>query len=120
MATKAFELQPGEEIIDTWPLIYSPPGGGVFDGRCTVTNRRIVYASELDITVKEILAEFIDPNKGNRGYLVIPKTRIMEIEAKRSYLEKRVILTLDNGQRHEFSYGALNIDRLVEAMEKNS
>lgn len=114
----AFELQPGEEIIDTWPLLYSPPGGGEYDGRCTVTNQRIMYSSNLGQEIKKTLAEFINPSTGTREWLAIPKERIIVIETSKTYREKRVILTLDNGQRHEFSYGALNIDRLVEAMDK--
>ena len=119
MAIIAVELQPGEEIIDTWPLQYSPPGGGSFDGRCTVTNQRIVYSSDLGQEIKLELAEFMNASQDCREYLVIPKVRITGIETMKTYREKKVILTLDNGQRHVFSYGALNIDRLVEAMGKD-
>ena len=118
MTFTAIELQPGEEIIDTWPLHYSPPGGGKFEGRCTVTNQRIMYATRLGQELRQKLAEFMDPSKEDREYLIIPKERIADIETEKTYLEKRVILILDNGQRHEFSYGALKIDRVVEAMSK--
>ena len=118
MAVTAIELQPGEEMIDTWALQYSPPGGGCFDGRCTVTTRRIMYSSDLGQEIKLMLAEFMNPLQDSREYLVIPKARITGMETIKTYREKKVILTLDNGQRHEFSYGALNIDRLVAAMGK--
>jgi len=36
-------LRPGETAIDTWTLIYTPPGGGKYDGKLTVTNQRLLY-----------------------------------------------------------------------------
>ena len=115
MATKAFELEPGEEIIDTWPLTYFPPEEGSYEVRCTVTNKRLLYGGQ-GMRVIADLTGLVDLTTGNRDCLVIPKERIRHMETKRSYLEKRVILTLDNGRKHAFSYGALNIDRLVEAI----
>jgi hypothetical protein len=119
MDTKAFELLADEQIIDTWPLIYLPPGGGKYDVRCTITNKRIMYTSNIDTKVKMKLAEFIWCSPDNRECMVIPKTRIRLIKTEKTYLEKKVILTLDNGQQHAFSYGPLNIDRVVEAMSSS-
>ena len=116
MTHKAFELQPGESVIDTWPLHYSPPGGGKYEGRCTITNQRILHASVLDPGAQQNLAEFLDQFTDKRTCVVIPKNRIRQVETEKSYLEKKVILTLDNGGKHVFSYGALNIDRLVQAI----
>ena len=115
MAAKDLSLEPGEKIIDTWPLFYSPHGGGIFEVRCTVTDKRLLFGGQ-GMRMTADLTGLVDLTTSNRDWLVIPKNRIRQIETKRSYLEKRVILTLDNGHRHEFSYGALNIDRLVEAI----
>jgi hypothetical protein len=116
MAKTPFELQPGEEVIDTWTLLYIPPGGGKYNGKCIITNQRILYDAKFDYSVKGVLDELIFFKTGSEGYLSIPKSRIENIETKNSFLDKRVILTLDNGQQHTFSYGALNINRAAEAM----
>ena len=115
MAAKDLALEPGEKIIDTWPLLYSPPGGDRYEVRCTVTNKRLMYGGA-GMRITADLTGLVDHTTGNRNWLVIPKHRIRQIETRRSYLEKRVILSIDNGQQHEFSYGALNIDRLVDAI----
>jgi hypothetical protein len=115
MTAKDLVLEPGEKIIDTWPLFYSPPEGGMYEVRCTITNRRLMYGGQR-MRITADLTGLVDLTTGNRDWLVIPKHRIREIETKKSYLEKQVILTLDDGHRHAFSYGALNIDRLVEAI----
>ncbi|HUR65529.1 MAG TPA: hypothetical protein VMZ03_04195 [Chitinophagaceae bacterium] len=115
MATKDLALEPDEKIIDTWPLFYSPPGGEIYEIRCTITNKRLMYGGQ-GMRITADLTGLVDLTTGNREWLVIPKQRIRQIETKRSYLEKRIILTLDDGHRHEFSYGALNIDKLVEAI----
>jgi hypothetical protein len=115
MASKDIVLEPGETIIDTWPLFYLPPAGEMFEVRCTVTTRRLLYGGQ-GMRITADLTGLVDLTTGNRDWLVIPKTRIRKIETIRSYLEKRILLTLDNGDLHAFSYGALNIDRLVEAI----
>src|SRR5687768_6385785 len=118
MSKTFYELLPGEEVIDTWTLLYIPPGGGKYNGKCTITNQRILYDAKLDYSGKGIVEEFFYMKTGSEGYLVIPKNRIKNIETRKSFLDKRVILTLDNGQEHAFSYGALNIDKAAEAMRK--
>jgi len=116
MTIQASELQVGEREIDTWLLQYSPPGGGKFEGRCTITNQRILFVCTFDRDTEKELAELIESLAGNKSCIIIPKNRIREVETERSYLEKKVILTLDNGGKHLFSYGALNIDRLLQAI----
>ena len=97
-------LLPGEKVIDSWVLSYRPPGGEKGQGLCTVTNLRIFCDTKSW------------PDTESEGCLVIPKSSISKIDVVRTQLEKRVILTLENGQQHEFNYGTLNIDRIVEAM----
>jgi hypothetical protein len=122
MGQKDLLIETGEKMIDVWPVMYSPPGGGTYETRCAVTNRRLLFTGDrMNITAD--LTGLVDLTTGNAGCLVIPKSRITLIEAERSYLEKTITLTLDNGKRHALSYGALNIDRLVEAIssvEENS
>jgi hypothetical protein len=116
MAANEIILETDEELIDTWPLLYTPPGGKNYEVRCMITNKRIMYGPGTEIGMTDELNEMAETFDGGRKWLVISKERILNIEPKRSYLEKSIILTLDNGQQHKFSYGALNIDKLVEAI----
>jgi hypothetical protein len=116
MATAKFELMPDEAVIDTWTLLYTPPGGGKYNGKCTITNKRIFYDALLDYSAGGIASSFFVIESGSKGYLQIPKSSIKDTAVKKSFLNKSVSLTLDDGQVHTFSYGAMNIDKVVDAM----
>ena len=51
------ELQPGETKIDTWTLLYTPPGGGKYNGKLTITNQRLLYDAKYDVSAKGLLEE---------------------------------------------------------------
>ena len=57
-------LRDGESKIDTWTLLYLPPGGGKFNGKLTVTTKRLLYDAKFDVSVKGMLSEV-----GQRGLL---------------------------------------------------
>ncbi len=116
MSKLQFDLLPDETIIDTWTLLYIPPGGGKYNGKCTITNKRIFYDALLDYSAAGIASSFFFIESGSKGYLLIPKTSIKNTEVKKSFLNKSVMLTLDDGQVHTFSYGAMNIDKVVDAI----
>ena len=116
MSQLKFDLQPNENVIDTWTLLYIPPSGGKFNGKCTITNKRIFYDALLDYSAAGIATSFFFVENGSKGYLLIPKSSIKNVEVKKSFLNKSVALTLDDGQVHTFSYGAMNIDKVVEAI----
>lgn len=116
MAALKFELLPDEQVIDTWTLLYIPPSGGKYNGKCTITNKRIFYDALLDYSAAGIASSFFFVENGSKGYLLIPKTCITNTEVKKSFLNKSVMLTLDDGQVHTFSYGAMNIDKVVDAI----
>ncbi len=63
-----------------------------------------------------IASSFFFIESGSKGYLLIPKSSITNTEVKKSFLNKSVALTLDDGQVHTFSYGAMNIDKVVDAI----
>ncbi len=39
------ELQPNETKIDTWSILYIPPGGGKYNGKLTITSKRLFSAA---------------------------------------------------------------------------
>jgi hypothetical protein len=111
-----FSLEPNENKIDTWTVIYISPDGGKYNGKLTVTNSRLLYDAKFDVSSKGLLGEALFIKVGSEDNLVIPKDRIAKVETKKSFIKKQVILTLDNGQLHIFDYGMLNIDKLAEAI----
>lgn len=116
MSTFPFSLLPDETVIDTWTLLYTPPGGGKYNGKLTVTNKRLLYDAKYDVSAKGLLSEAMFIKWGSEGYLEINKTAITDVQVEKSFLAKKAILTLTDGSKHIFNYGALNIDKVVVAI----
>lgn len=113
------ELLPEENKIDTWAILYSPPGGGKFNGKLTVTNKRLLYDAKYDVSAKGLLSEAMFIKWGSEGYLEINKSDITDVQTEKSFLAKKAIVTLNDGSKHVFNYGMLNIDKVVEAIKAN-
>lgn len=109
--------QPGEEKIDTWTVLYQPQAGGKYNGKLTVTNKRLLYDAKFDVSAKGFLTEMMFVKWGSEGYLELNKSDIKDVATEKSFLAKKVILTLSDGTKHTFNYGALNIDKLVDAIK---
>jgi len=110
-------LLPGETKIDTWTILYEPPKGGKFNGKLLVTNMRLLYDAKFDYSAKGILEEFMYIKWGSEGFLEINKEDITSIEIQKSFLSKKCIVTLKDGSRHTFNYGAMNIDKCAAAIQ---
>ena len=106
------DLQPGESAIDTWTLIYTPPGGGNYNGKLTVTNQRLLYDAKWDASVLGTLG-----NRAASGQLVIDKADIANVEVQKKLLSKKAIVTLSDGSTHIFNYGVMNIDPVAAAIQ---
>ncbi|MEO7924450.1 MAG: hypothetical protein ABIR30_12290 [Chitinophagaceae bacterium] len=114
-----FELQPNETRIDTWTILYIPPNGGKYNGKLTITNKRLLYDAKFDVSVKGLLSEALFVKWGSEGYLEINKSDIKEVTVEKSFLAKKAIITLSDGSKHTFNYGALNVDKVAEAIRSN-
>lgn len=110
-------LLPGETKIDTWTILYVPPKGGKFNGKLTVTNKRLLYDAKFDVSAKGLLEEFMYVKWGSEGYLEINKDDIQSVDVQKSFFSKKCIVTLKDGSTHTFDYGALNIDKCVAAIQ---
>ncbi len=110
-------LVPGEQKIDTWTILYEPPAGGKYNGKLTVTNKRLLYDAKFDYSAKGILEEFIFVKWGSEGFLEISKEDITAVEIKKSLFAKKCIITLKDGSRHTFNYGMMNIDKCAAAIQ---
>ena len=113
-----FILEPGENQIDTWIVIYQAPDGNKYNGKLLVTDKNIYYDAKFDLSIAGILEETMFVKSDSDGYLVIPKKRIAKTETKKNFLDKQIILTLDNGQIHVFDYGMLNVDKIAKAINQ--
>ena len=113
-----FDLLTGEIVIDTWTILYETQQGGKFNGKLTVTNQRLLYDAKFDVSAQGLLEEVLFVKWGSEGYVVIPKERIIDVKVSKSLFSKKVILTLDNNSQHTFNYGMLNIDPVVEAINR--
>ena len=112
------QLQPGETKIDTWTILYIPPGGGKYNGKLTVTNKRLLYDAKYDVSAKGLLSEAMFIKWGSEGYLEINKSDITDVSVEKSFLSKKAIVTLSDGSKHTFNYGALNVDKVAEAIKE--
>jgi hypothetical protein len=109
----ATDLRADERAIDTWTLFYVPPNGGKYNGKLTVTDQRLLYDAKFDASVLGTLA-----NYAADGGIAIEKSDIRDIEVQRKLFSKKAIVTLADGSRHTFDYGAMNIDKCVAAMQE--
>jgi hypothetical protein len=106
-------LRPDETVIDTWTLFYVPPQGGKYNGKLTVTNKRLLYEAKFDASLTGVLG-----HRAAEGGLEIDKDEIRDVEVKKSFFSKKAILTLVDGSQHVFDYGAMNIDKCAEAIRR--
>jgi hypothetical protein len=118
-ALNKIPVEPGEATIKEWTILYEPPGGGKFNGKLRVTNQRLLYDAKFDMSAAAYLERHLSVTWGSDGgVIIIPKGRITDVAVKKSMLAKRVIVTLDDGSRHTFNYGALNIDPVASAIQQ--
>jgi len=111
-------LDPGETKIDTWTIMYEPPKGGKYNGKLLVTNQRLLYDAQFDMSMTGLFEEVLFVKVGSEGFLAIPKSRITSVETKKGFFAKRVIVSLDNGDKHTFNYGMMSVDKLAAAIQQ--
>lgn len=113
-----YEMLPDEKVLNTWTILYETPKGGKYNGKLTVTTKRLLYDAKFDVSSKGLIEEALFIKWGSEDFVVIPRDRIKEVVISRSFFAKKVILTLDNDSKHIFNYGMLNIDPVAEAIMK--
>ena len=109
-------LNPDESELGTWTLFYLPPNGGKYNGKLVVTNQRLLYDAKFDASFKGMVSEAVFIKWGSEGFLEIPKSAIASVEVEKKLMSKKCIVTLSDGSRHTFDYGALNIDKMADAV----
>ena len=111
------ELQPLEEMIDTWTLIFLPAGGAKYNGKLAVTNKRLVFDAQFNVsTLADIYANSKMITKTESNLFEIYKSDITNVEVEKSFFAKKVIITVKGGAKFVFSYGMMNIDPIAAAI----
>ncbi|MEP6674420.1 MAG: hypothetical protein ABJA78_04670 [Ferruginibacter sp.] len=109
-------LQPGETDIDTWTIFYTPSGGKKFNGKLTVTNKRLIYRTLYDAAYNPA-SYHVTFNKEDKDIVFsINKADITHVDIQKSLLAKKVMVTLTDGSKHEFNYGVMSVDKLADAI----
>lgn len=105
-----------EVRIDTWIIQYISPAGNKYSGKLTITNKRLLYKPFTNFSAMDRARNFISAINKNESEIQIEKTVIAEVLVEKTASSKNAILVLSDGSRHTFNYGALNIDKVVEAI----
>ena len=109
-------LQPGETAIDTWTIFYSPSAEKKFNGKLTVTNKRLIYRTLYDAAYNPASYHVTFDKEDKDIVFSINKADIARIDTQKSFLAKKIIITLSDGSRQEFNYGVMSVDKLVDAI----
>lgn len=105
------EMQPGEITTDTWSINYFPPSGKKAIGKLSVTNQRLLFLPmhEVDALTLSIY------NK--KGLIVLTREEIKKVDVQKTFLSKKVLITMSDNSTHIFDYGVMNIDKLATAIQ---
>ncbi len=93
-----------EQIIDTWQIHYLLQERSTILGKLTVTNKRLFF-----------VPQHITHESGGTGFM-LEKSAISAVTAEKSLLVKKVLVTMEDGSVYVFSYGMMNVDRIVAAV----
>ena len=111
-----FNLDPGESELYNQTVLYEPPGGGKYNGKLVITNKRLLYDAKYDVSVSGMLEEAFFVKFGSEDFIQIPKDRISNVEVQKSMFAKKVVITTDDGKKHTFNAGMLSIHKVADAI----
>ena len=109
-------LLPAETAIDTWTIFYSPSVEKKFNGKLTVTNKRLIYRTLYDAAYNPASYHVAFDKEDKDIIFSFNKADIARVDTQKSFLAKKVIITLSDGSKHEFNYGVMSVDKLVDAI----
>jgi hypothetical protein len=99
------DLHPNEMKLSEGQVSYRSPGGKKFNGKLTVTSRRLLYDAQFDLTAKDVLPEVMFIKWGSVGYLEIDQADIKRVEIRKNLLTTKLVLILADGSKHIFNSG---------------
>ncbi len=103
--------------IDSWDLYYTFPDGSYFFGALTITNQRICFETKVTGAVQAMLkaSSMLTNHMGN--YVILSKNLITGIEAVKDTIGNKVVLTLNNGEKHILDRKMLSMEKIVTALQ---
>ncbi|MBX3103117.1 MAG: hypothetical protein KF690_11455 [Bacteroidetes bacterium] len=106
------ELQPNEKLIDSW-TVNVIINGSRFTGKVYITNQQVLMDKAWAVHFNALGVLQVPGNQ----LIAIPKSEIRETRTKTSFFNKRVYLTLNNGNELVIDRGMLSITPIVEALK---
>lgn len=133
MSNPPLPLESGEQLLGTWTLNYLPPKEGRYLGKFFVTNKRLFFQTQFDMSgiaggleklgAAAAVGAVLGMNQVYVRYeeqmlnIIIPKSEIKDAQKVKKGLMKQVVVILKDGSVHTFDYGILSVDKIFEAVK---
>ena len=101
------DLQPNELKLTEGSVSYQSPGGKKFNGKLTITSKRLLYDVEFDLNAKGGLPDVMFIKWGSVGYMEFDRADIKQVVINESILSTKMMLILADGSQHIFHSGML-------------
>jgi hypothetical protein len=123
------------ESIGSWTVNYVPEEGGRYTGTLEVGEAGLHFDTLYESSNKTIVkAIFVDVatfaaagghtvyrySNDEKAIIDLPAAEIDGVEAAKSGMTKRAVVTMKNGEMFVFDYGLLSVKKLVAAIESVS
>lgn len=76
-----------------------------------MTDTRILYEPKTNIGLSTLLVDIT-----YNGVITVPKSEVADVSVTKSFLSKKAIVTLKNGETLTFDNGAMSIDKVEAAL----
>ena len=118
---------------ESWTINYLPADGGRVTGILTVSDDGVAFKALYDSSNATILKNIAGAvgslalTGGHLAYvrdsdaeleLMLPKDGINDVKARKKWMMKQVVLTMEDGSDFVFDYGMLSVDKLVKAIRQ--
>ena len=123
-----------ETLINKYTINCIPFKGERYLGNLFVTDKALYYDAQFDMSAKGIrdqivtsavagvggalvISDRIMDQWKSKGYMMIDKSDIQSVSAKKSFLKKTVIVELEDGQSVIFDYGMMSVNKLLKDIQ---
>lgn len=113
----AIELQPGETELGNWTVYYERPGQRQLTGKLIVTSQRVLFEAQMDASRARGVAQLLNSHWRDARSFAVDRAEVTCVEARKSFLAKRVQLTFTDGSTHVFNRGMMSIDQIMSALQ---
>ncbi len=113
-----YPLEQTEKELGTWTTNMIIPDAGRYNGDLTATDQRLIFLSKykFDFSLAGLMGMAFFESIGEQEYMIIPRKDIQSVTPKKSFISKRAIVMMKNGEEMIIDYGMLNIDPILKAL----